>query len=230
MSQRTVRHLILAGFVALACGLAFALSRSADARLQWLSLGLGYASLALLLLTLLIGPWTALRGRRLPVSTMFRRDLGIWAAVSGLFHVVVGLQSHFGGRIGRYFFLDKPAGAPDLSLFGLSNWLGLVAALILVGLLLLSNNLALRALGANGWKFWQRFSYLLAVLVLLHTFGYQMVQNRAPAAVVVTVVAAATVVLLRCLGLVRLRQRSAGGRPSAVTTVGSGRIEGQPSA
>nr|MBA2451311.1 hypothetical protein [Chloroflexota bacterium] len=154
-STRRRRHLGLAGFVAFVCVAALVLTLPVHGPLRGLSFGLGYASLALLLLTLAIGPWTVIRGRQMPVSTMFRRDVGIWAGLTGCLHVGFGLQSHFGGRIVRYFFLDGSGWVPDLSPFGLANWVGAGATLILVGLLLLSNTLSLRVLGAGRWKSWQ---------------------------------------------------------------------------
>ncbi|MBA2451342.1 MAG: hypothetical protein H0V51_25280 [Chloroflexi bacterium] len=94
----TVFSLVGTG-IALACVAALVLTSTVHGPLRRLSLGLGYASLALFLLTLATGPWTVIRGRRMPVSTMFRRDVGIWAGLTGCLHVVFGLQSHFDGRI-----------------------------------------------------------------------------------------------------------------------------------
>ena len=91
MTRRQGRHLVLAAFVGSACVAAYALTPGIQPPTRSLSLGLRYASLALLLLALVAGPWTVLRGRRTPLSTMFRRDVGIWAAVTGGLDVVFGL-------------------------------------------------------------------------------------------------------------------------------------------
>jgi len=138
---------------------------------------------------------------------MFRRDVGIWAGLTGCLHVGFGLQSHFGGRIARYFFLDRSGWVPDLSPFGLANWFGAVATLIVVGLLLLSNNLSLRILGARRWKTWQRSNYLLMVLTILHTFGYQLIEDRGRATVVLTFGAVLGVGLLQLLGFLMITRR-----------------------
>ncbi|MBA2451345.1 MAG: hypothetical protein H0V51_25295, partial [Chloroflexi bacterium] len=90
--------------------------------------------------------------------------------------------------------------------FGLANWVGAGATLILVGLLLLSNTLSLRVLGAGRWKSWQRFNYLLAVLTILHAFGYQVTQDRGRAAVLLTLAVVAGVGLLQILGFLQTRQ------------------------
>jgi len=57
-----------------------------------LSFSTAYPALALLALTLLIGPWNLLRRKKNPVSGDFRRDVGIWVGVLGLIHVVVGAK------------------------------------------------------------------------------------------------------------------------------------------
>jgi sulfoxide reductase heme-binding subunit YedZ len=212
VTRRQVRHLCLAGFVALVCIAAYAVTRPSLGGFRPLSLGLGYASLALLLLTLATGPWLVIAGQRVPVSTMFRRDVGIWAGVAGCLHVVFGLQSHHGGQIARYFFVHWPALTPDVSVFGVSNWIGAAATLVLLGLLMLSNNLSLRALGTRRWKLLQRFNYLLAALTVLHTFGYQSVGDRGQAAVLLSVGAVVTVVLLQLLGFRRMQERGVTGR------------------
>src|SRR5712691_8629984 len=111
-----------------------------------LSMASAYAGLAFLCITLATGPWNILRKRPNPVSTDLRRDIGIWAAILGLAHVVVGLQVHMGGDMWQYFFYPP---APRRLLarfdsFGLANYSGLAVALILAVLLGLSNDRSLR--------------------------------------------------------------------------------------
>jgi sulfoxide reductase heme-binding subunit YedZ len=136
-----------------------------------LTVGTGYIALGLLALTLLIGPANVLRHRRNPVSDYLRRDVGMWTAIVSVAHVFVGLQVH--GRIGEllgYFF--GPQGAPWLNSFGLGNWTGLAATLIVLGLLALSSDFALRTLKAGPWKWLQRLNYALFALVIAHAFFY----------------------------------------------------------
>jgi methionine sulfoxide reductase heme-binding subunit len=155
---------------------------------QRLSIGTGYAALALLAFTLSVGPVRALRGRRLPASIDLRRDAGISTAIVGLAHVVIALQVHHGGAIQRYFStLDK--GGP-------SNWIGLAATLLLVLLLAISSNRAMRRLRTRRWKRLQRLAYALFALVAVHTILYQLVERRAAAlAATGAVVMGATVAL-----------------------------------
>jgi methionine sulfoxide reductase heme-binding subunit len=174
MQRRLWRHyvplLTLSG--AMVAAFAVALDQGA---VQRLSIGTGYAALALLAFTLSVGPLRALRGRRLPVSIVLRRDAGICTAIVGLAHVVLGLQVHHGGAIQRYFStVDKG---------GLSNWIGLAATVLLVLLLAISSDRAIRRLGARRWKRVQRLAYALFALVAAHTVLYQLVEERAAALV-----------------------------------------------
>jgi len=216
VTRRQMRQLALAGFVVLACLVTKFLSPADRPFFQILSLGLGYASLILLFVGLVIGPLIALQGGRVPVSTMFRRDVGIWAAISGGIHVVFGLQSHMGGQILHYFTLAGQPLSRQALLFLTTNWLGLGATVILCGLLLLSNNVSLRVLGAQRWKFWQRCTYILVALTILHTFGYQILESRDWTIVVVMVAAFAVVFTLQLLGFVRTRPWGVDTRSRAV--------------
>jgi sulfoxide reductase heme-binding subunit YedZ len=141
-----------------------------------LTVGLGYVGLLFIIFTLLVGPYKLLWQRRNPVNINLRRDIGIWAGLTGAAHVVVGFQVHQRGRILRYFF--NKDGEFLTNLFGASNVAGLFATLLIILLLLLSNDISLKQLKGPRWKFLQRFNYVLFVLVVAHTFGYQMEINR----------------------------------------------------
>jgi sulfoxide reductase heme-binding subunit YedZ len=135
----------------------------------------GYVALMLLALTLLIGPANLLLRRRNPISNYLRRDVGMWTAIMSVVHVVVGFQVHgppatLGERILYYFF--APDGSPLTNSFGLGNWTGLAATVIVVGLLTISSNFALRKLKAGPWKWLQRLNYALFVLVVAHAIFY----------------------------------------------------------
>lgn len=177
--QRT--HLLCLGF-ALA-GWAFTIWLAPTS--PWfhtLTIATGYTSLLYISFTLLIGPFQLLTHTRNPVNLMLRRDVGIWAGITGLVHVVFGFQVHMGGDIFLYFFeRDQHTLKPLTNLFGLSNQVGLLGALVLILLLLLSNDLSLRLLRGPMWKRLQRANYVLALLVVAHTLGYQIVIERAPA-------------------------------------------------
>jgi len=136
----------------------------------------GYVALGLVAATLLIGPANFLLRRRNPVSSYLRRDVGTWSAVVSLVHVAAGFQVHgppqlpFGERILRYFF--APDGSPLTDTFGLGNWTGLAATVIVVGLLAISTDFAQRKLKARPWKWLQRLNYALFALVIAHSIYY----------------------------------------------------------
>ena len=202
--RRGKRHAALAAVsVAVIAGMGTAL----QARDWWfkLSMASAYVGAALLVATLLLGPWNVLRGRRNPVTTDLRRDVGIWAGVVGLFHLVIGLNVHMRGRPWLYFvYPDKAkAGFPVRhDLFGLTNHAGLLAGLVLLAL---SNDWAVRRLSAPRWKAIQRWNYLAAALTVLHGFGFQSVEKRALPYVLTLAALAAAALALQMAGFRRVR-------------------------
>ena len=158
----------------------------------------------------MIGPWNVLRNHANPVSGYWRRDIGIWAGILALVHVIAGLQVHMGGRFWLYFF--PPADAHSifpvrLDPFGLTNYAGLIATVILVMLLCLSNNASLRALGAKRWKFLQRWNYAAAVLVFMHGWVYQILEKRNPGFVLLFTIVVVGVLAAQVAGFRRVRDR-----------------------
>ena len=135
----------------------------------------GYIALGLLGLTLLIGPANLLLRKRIPISTYLARDVGMWAAIVSVIHVSVGFFVHGSPaplvkRILFYFFAAD--GSPLTNNFGWGNWTGLAATVIVVGLLVISNDFALRKLKARRWKNLQRLNYVLFALVIAHAIYY----------------------------------------------------------
>jgi sulfoxide reductase heme-binding subunit YedZ len=181
--------------------------RSLDLSSRDFTVGTGYVALGLLAVTLLVGPANLLRRRRNPVSSYLRRDMGMWTAIVGVVHVVFGLQVH--GRISEflnYFF--APGGGPWLNSFGLGNWTGLAATLIVVGLLALSSDFALRRLKAGPWKRLQRLNYALFALVIAHAFFYgALLRTTSPYALLLGV-SVVVVFVGQALGIWLWRQRS----------------------
>lgn len=144
-----------------------------------LSMATGYTGLVLLAITLLTSPLKVIRKLPNPVSDDFTRDIGIWAAIVSIAHVVFGLQRHFTGRMWLYF-LNEGINFPyiRMDLFGTANHTGLIATIILIVLLATSNNRILSALGVKSWKRLQRWNYGLFALVLLHSGLYQVIVDR----------------------------------------------------
>jgi sulfoxide reductase heme-binding subunit YedZ len=165
----------------------------------------GYLALGLLALTLLIGPASLLLRRRNPVSSYLRRDVGTWTAIASVLHVVLGFRVHGTGQVLDYFVRD---GAPLLNSFGLGNWTGLAALVIVVMLFALSTDSALRELKASTWKDLQRLNYILFVLVILHAFFYGALLRTASPFTVLLLVTVIAVVIGQSVGIWLWRRRS----------------------
>ncbi|WP_119071008.1 ferric reductase-like transmembrane domain-containing protein [Rubrobacter indicoceani] len=141
--------------------------------MQQLTVATGYLALGFLALTLLIGPANLLLRKRNPVSSYLRRDVGTWTAIASVVHAIFGLQVHGSLTIsGILYYFVAPDGSLLTNSFGLANWTGLAATVIVVGLLALSTDFALRKLKARRWKRIQRLNYVLFALVILHAFFY----------------------------------------------------------
>ncbi len=222
---RVGRHLALATLT-LAASLIPVYALSTKSPAFRLSMGSAYVSLVLLAATLCLGPWNVLWSRANPLSTHLRRDLGIWAAVAGLVHVVAGLQVHMRGRFWLYFIPNKEPSPVFFrtDLFGFANHTGLLATTILILLLALSSDRVLSRLGGRRWKRWQRSSYLLALLVVAHGFAYQAIEGRQPLLVVAFSVVVAVVLSAQLLGLRRAR----GDRARIETALPSEERRGSP--
>jgi DMSO/TMAO reductase YedYZ heme-binding membrane subunit len=83
----------------------------------------------------------------------------------------------------EYFF--QPGNEPLLArarhdMFGLANYTGLLAALLVAVLAAISNDWSLRRLGARRWKRVQQLNYLLFAVVIAHAILYQIIEKRSP--------------------------------------------------
>ena len=179
--QRIATHLCLGGLV-VALYLLSAYFLPGGKGFELLIIALGYLSLLLIGVTLLIGPLHLLRVRRNPVNIDLRRDVGIWAAITGCLHVLLVLRGRIGNSEVLLYFLRRGCCGytPLLTVYGLSNDAGLFATLLLLLLLMLSNTLSLRLLKGKRWKLLQRLTYLLIVLAVAHTIGFQYLNVRGP--------------------------------------------------
>jgi sulfoxide reductase heme-binding subunit YedZ len=227
MNRRTLRqrllyhHLPLAVASAACFLLVFALVKGKYLPFR-LSMATAYTGVLLLAVTLLLGVLKVLRGEISPVSTDWRRDVGIWAAMFGLAHLVIGLQVHAPGRMRTYFvYPAEQAGWFPLRLdsFGWANHLGLLAGLLLVLLLLLSNDWSLTRLGARRWKGLQRWNYAVFGLVLAHGVLYQVLEKRIAGWVITFAVLSVLVIVLQVAGFRRRRTQ----KQASATTSGESR-------
>lgn len=110
------------------------------------------------------------------MSFDLRRDIGIWAGIMALLHTIIGLNVHLRGRMWLYFVDEHHRIRHDW--FGFGNDTGLLAAVLFLLLLAISNDLSLRRLGTRRWKSLQRWTYGAVILTILHAIAYQHVEER----------------------------------------------------
>lgn len=205
--RRVARHAALAVASVAMVAVVYAGAPTDFTLARW-TLATAYAGLALLALTLLLGPWNVLHGRANPVSSDARRDIGIWAGVLGIAHTIIGLQIHMQGRWWQYFVYgpEQPRRIPlRHDAFGIANYTGLGATLVFVLLLSISNDWSLRRLGTARWKALQRWNYAGFALVAAHAAIYQITSKRALPAIVAFVLTLGIVVVTQLAGYRRRR-------------------------
>ncbi|MFS0557792.1 ferric reductase-like transmembrane domain-containing protein [Brevibacillus sp. 179-C9.3 HS] len=165
---------------------------SAFPSMETWSMILGYLSFILIGLTLLIGPLQSwFPARWTTVSLSIRRDIGIWAGITGLLHVVLVLVLFQGeprlmiihdnrfdkadGWLGLFFLASSDPTmwpSPNWTLSGVANYLGLLAFFIMLALLLTSSSRAEKWLGGSSWKRLHLANPWLFVIVLFHGLIY----------------------------------------------------------
>jgi sulfoxide reductase heme-binding subunit YedZ len=147
-----------------------------------LSIVSAYVCLILYAWALVIGPIRVLRNRPPQLNVYLRRDIGIWAAISGLLHLLIGTDVSMSPvYLGK--FITGPDGFASAEIrSGLFSWgsiTGFAAGLIFLLLLALSNDYVLRWLGPKWWKRLQRSSYAAFFLFVLHGYAFQALELRA---------------------------------------------------
>ncbi len=180
-TRRRIRHNLVIALFALILGLVIGVLFPSKEVRPHFSVSTAYVSLGCVALSLMLGPLNLLRNRPNPVSSDLRRDLGIWGGMVGLVHVGIGLTVHFHGRM-QLYFIPPPESEALLPFrtdaFGGANYLGVLAGVVFLILLTLSNDKVLRWLGSRRWKRWQQLNYVLAIATLLHGALYQLLEKR----------------------------------------------------
>jgi sulfoxide reductase heme-binding subunit YedZ len=208
--RRLLRHHLPIATASTAVAVLLFVTRPYKDVVMKLSFSTAYPALALLALTLLIGPWNTLAGRRMPVSSDWRRDVGIWAGIFSLVHTAIGQCVHFRGRPWLYYVYQhwgKHLLPVRHDLFGFSNYTGVAAALLVVLLLATSNDASLRKLGTQRWKKWQRWNYAAFVLVAAHAIGFLTIESQKTMFVMIVAACLLAAVVLQGLGYAKRRRQ-----------------------
>ena len=169
------------------------------------SFATAYPALALLSITLLIGPVNLLKHKPNPVSSDLRRDIGIWAGIVGILHAGVGQFVHLRGRPWLYYVYGPGEHHHGMrhDLFGLANYTGALGTLLLGVLLATSNDLSLRRFGTRRWKQLQRWNYAIFALVAAHSFAFQGVETQKMQWVITVAACVCAALALQIAGFVR---------------------------
>jgi len=202
---RIVRHLTIALTALSSTALFWALFSVRRDVISHLSIATAYPALLFTAGAVLLGPCNVLRGRPNPVSSDLRRDVGIWAGIMALLHTAIGLDVHLRGRPWLYF-VDQH-GHLRHDLFGFGNYTGVIAALLFLLLLAISNDLSLRRFGPRKWKSLQRWTYGAVTLTVLHGIAYQHIEKRQTAYEATLWGVTAIVAIFQVAGWRRIRLR-----------------------
>lgn len=176
------------------------------------SFATAYPALILLVATLAIGPLNVLLRRRNPISVDLRRDIGIWAAILAVAHTAIGQNVHLRGRPWLYYVYErsKHHSFPIRhDVFGMSNYSGAFCTLLVLLLLVTSNDWSLRRLGAAQWKKLQRWNYAAFALLAIHAVGYEEgIEHQKLPWLALTVAGLAVTLLLQLCGFALRRSAS----------------------
>src|SRR5665647_1379871 len=159
MNERLKKHYIPLISLIIIAGLIFYIYRGKRDAITFITQTSGYISLLILTVSLIIGSLNLLLKYKNPISTYLRRDIGISGGILAVVHSITGLFVHLRGKMWLYFLND--AKHVRIDNFGLANYTGLISALIIILLLITSNDYFLKKLNPQKWKNVQRLSYLM---------------------------------------------------------------------
>ncbi|WP_188067263.1 ferric reductase-like transmembrane domain-containing protein [Brevibacillus brevis] len=223
LGRRLVAHVSILSLILLGACWMWADFSSFPALETW-SMLLGYLSFILIGCTLLIGPlqsWLPASWRT-TISLSIRRDIGIWAGLTGLLHVILVLvlfeneprlmiiqenrSEKVDGWLGLFFVASSDPTmwpSPNWTLTGVANYLGLFAFFILLALWLTSSARAEKWLGGSSWKRLHLANPWLFVIVLFHGLIYIQSIKGEPHTFSDMLVFAAMIWLVRSIAFIR---------------------------
>lgn len=182
-----------------------------------MSLLTAWLCFGLLVSTLGLGPWHALRTGKPLINDLLRRDLGIWAAITGLAHLGAATAE----VMQPAYFSAYILGPPEAPMPAWTGWIstasivgGYAVGLIFLWLLGLSNNRSLRTLGATRWKKLQGVATAAFYLAAAHGIVFQVIEGRTGGWLAGLVVASLAILALRRRGR---RALGGAGKPAGLT-------------
>lgn len=178
--RRWRHHGALAAVSLLMTGLVTVIG-SGDTLLDDVSLATAYICLILMAVALSLGPLRARRSDPPVLNNYLRRDIGIWSGLAGLVHLFVATELSMSQPYMEAYVNLSANGLADTMRMYLFSWgsiAGFLIGVLVLLLLVLSNNQIMNFLGATWWKRLQRFAYPAFVLTVLHGFAFQALEAR----------------------------------------------------
>ncbi len=208
---RLIKHHLVLFSLSAAAAASLYFTRPYKDVLTRTSFATAYPALVLLAASLFVGPINLVRSRQNPVSSDFMRDIGIWAGILSIVHVVVGQNVHMRGRPWLYY-IYAPTEHHNFpirhDLFGLANYSGAASTLVLLALLATSNDYSLRALGTLKWKQLQRWNYAAFGAAAIHAIAFQAVEKQHRPFVLFVDVCIAITISIQIAGILKRRSQS----------------------
>ncbi len=192
--------------------LGWVTATSNESRLDQLSIATAYICVLSMTLALSIGPLRAywVDHKKHTLNIYLRRDIGIWTALSGIMHLCLATaQSMNSAYIEKYVDADTAilSASTRGELFLWGSVTAFMVGILLLLLLSLSSDAAIRLVGARWWKRLQRSAYLAFVLTIIHGIMFQLLEGRAPGLIALLLVTSIAVLLLQTAGFVVTRKK-----------------------
>jgi sulfoxide reductase heme-binding subunit YedZ len=201
MLARTLHHLLLLGLGAVLYFIA-ALLVSADSPRDHLSIATAWQCLLLFSGVLLIGPWRQRQGSKRPVNLYWRRDMGIWIALTAIVHFLIAADVSMSQPYLAAFVNVSEAGLGvewRNRLFSWGSIGGSLAGILLLIPFAVSSDRALRALGVGRWRRIQWLAYPAFMLTMLHGLAFQLLEARSVLLIITLVALSLLVVIVRLI-------------------------------
>jgi sulfoxide reductase heme-binding subunit YedZ len=175
MNKRLTLHYLPVLLLVTISTIIFYINKGNRNTITFIAFASGFISLTILSISLILGTLGLIRQRKNNVSTYFRRDIGIMGGFLALCHSITGLFVHLRGKTWLYF-LNKTDNSYAIRLdnFGLANYTGLIAALLILVLIVTSNDFMLRKLKPVPWKNIQRLAYFMYAFIMVHCYFYRI--------------------------------------------------------
>lgn len=175
MNERLKKHYLPLLSLVLIAGVIFYFEWTNRDAITFITQVTGYISIIILSISLIIGSVNLLLKHKNPISTYLRRDISIIGGALAVIHSITGLFVHLRGKTWLYFLNKTDHGySIRLDNFGLANYTGLISALIIILLIIISNDYLLKKLNPTKWKNIQRLTYLMFILIIIHCYYYRI--------------------------------------------------------